>query len=658
MEASLAQLSILTLSVLLVLGISVFAYYYSLKKDKVWFYGYTMLLIVLVQWMSDSGAFLTYHDFFIHLASTILFPSVIFCLLVVYVLEGSKNARQLFYLLLLGELGYFLSVALLAGLNNSPSYIDFGMPWFRNHFFSTLAIVIDYGVLFLSWPLIHNSKYKLPLWLKVWLVCWLMFVTDTLVFSLGTFWGQTSLEDIITTGLILRSILSLIVAPAITVYLGSISRQNKQDLSYRHWGELISPEEQEVALRISSQKIDELEKAKAKLQQKNIDFENQSTAMLNLLEDVETEKSKLESLNNRFNLAKNSAHIGIWEWDVPNNILTWDDEMYKLYGINKENFSGAYDAWQSGLHPEDKEVGNLAIQQALNGEKDFDLTFRVLLPNKSTRYLKAFAEVERDVNNKPIKMVGVNFDVTHDKEVDRMKTEFISLASHQLRTPISAIKWFSGMLLEGDAGNMNQEQLDFVKNIADSNERMVKLVNSLLNISRIESGRLMISPTPTNLGDLINSITKEVDSEIKTKNQQLNISLEPNLPIINIDPSLISEVYLNLISNAIKYSPINSPIKVTAYPKENFIISQVTDNGCGIPGKDQSRIFEKFFRTDKSVKVSTDGNGLGLYLVKAIVESSGGKIWFESEEDKGTSFFFSLPLSGSPAKAGEVTLNK
>jgi signal transduction histidine kinase len=213
------------------------------------------------------------------------------------------------------------------------------------------------------------------------------------------------------------------------------------------------------------------------------------------------------------------------------------------------------------------------------------------------------------------------------------------------------MKWFLEMLVNGDLGPMEEKQKSVVTDVYNSNERIIMLVNDLLDVSRMESGKVVLEPTPTNLIDFLKSMLPEVAQNFTKRKQTFDFEKPESLPRISIDPKLIWQALSNLLTNASKYTPDGGRVILKLTLESQDILIQVSDNGYGIPEFQKSRIFEKFFRADNTSKM--EGTGLGLYIVKEIIEASGGKIWFESTEGKGTTFSVTLPLSGS--KANKIT---
>lgn len=484
------------------------------------------------------------------------------------------------------------------------------------------------------------------------------------------------------------------------------------------------------------------------------------------------QQERLELLATRFTFATKSAKIGIWEWDIINNRLTWDDQMYALYGIKREQFGGAYDAWQAGLHPDDKKSGDNAIQQALAGEKEFDITFRVIWSDKSVHYIKAYGAVEKDEKGVPQRMVGVNWDVTIDKiaeaklkqfeavirdtdyavisktldgtvtgwnagaqklygytpeemigksinaivpaehddlkkllqkvsaderipsyatmrkrkdgslvdvslvispihaddgsivgasvvarditkekMIDKEKTEFVSLASHQLRTPLTGIKWATELLLK-KREMLPREMQEYIDRIHESEERMVSLVNGLLNTSRLDSGTLIVAPKLASITALLAAYLRDF-SLVTEKKKITVVSHLPSKDIsMQIDQEVFGVIIENLLSNALKYTPEHGTVQLDLIQERGKVRLSITDSGIGIPKNQQSKIFEKFFRADNAKALPVEGTGLGLHLTKAMVDMAGGELSFTSKEGKGTTFTVSFPEEGMSEKAG------
>ena len=270
---------------------------------------------------------------------------------------------------------------------------------------------------------------------------------------------------------------------------------------------------------------------------------------------------------------------------------------------------------------------------------------------------------------------GVAQDVSTHLELRQAKTDFVTLASHQLRTPLSIIKWYVDFLVSGDAGRVNAEQKKYLEEVYASNERLIELVNALLDVSRIDVGTFSIEPEPTDVIEKAETALKKFASIIKEKKIKL-IKKYDEFPKINLDPRLTKIVFENLISNAVKYTKVGGVVSVVIKKTSKDIYIKISDTGCGIPREEHPKIFKKLFRGYSAKKIEAVGTGLGLYIVQAVIVKSGGKIWFESpsldlflkdglknakipvsKRNKGTTFHITIPLKGMKSKHGTKKLS-
>ncbi len=372
-----------------------------------------------------------------------------------------------------------------------------------------------------------------------------------------------------------------------------------------------------------------------------------------------------DQANARFYLATSAASIGVWEWKIGPHELVWDDQMFQLYGVSRELTPDVFDIWQKAICHEDAKYNEDAIQEALKGRKEYDVVYRVIWPNGQTHFLKSRAKVIRDKHGKPIQMIGVIWDITKEKLIDLEKTEFVSLASHQLKTPLTAISWYAEILLK-QKQDLKSDQLKYITEIATGNHRMIELVNALLNVSRLELGTVSIEPKSVDLSEVFSSIEDEFSHKIKHTKQTLSISIDSKIPNIYTDEQLFRIVVQNLISNAVKYSPekakivvkvgFSKPSKTSKAPASRGIVVSVQDNGYGIPEDAQARIFEKLYRAENIKTLNTDGTGLGLYMSKLLAEALHGKLWFDSKVGNGTTFYLRIPISANIHRAGSKSL--
>jgi len=251
------------------------------------------------------------------------------------------------------------------------------------------------------------------------------------------------------------------------------------------------------------------------------------------------------------------------------------------------------------------------------------------------------------------------------KELDQLKTEFISVASHQLRTPLSAIKWSLKMLMDKDAGPLTKQQVEMLSKSYQSNERMIVLINDLLDVSRIEENRFSYTFVEESADPILRELIDEMQHTAQEKRITLRYDPGPQpYPVNRLDAQKIHLALQNLLDNALKYTPVGGTITLRLRTEGEEAVVSVQDSGVGIPVHQQTHVFSKFFRGDNVIRMQTEGTGLGLFIAHSIVQKHHGRIWFESHEGKGTTFYISLPVVGhrsqkvSPTESFDQMLQK
>ena len=236
-------------------------------------------------------------------------------------------------------------------------------------------------------------------------------------------------------------------------------------------------------------------------------------------------------------------------------------------------------------------------------------------------------------------------DVTAEREAMQMKNEFVSTVSHELRTPLTSIKGYIDLILDGEAGEVNEIQQEFLSIVKENSDRLVELINDMLDISRIESGRIVLKVQPLDIAERVCGAVNTFKAVLDQQGRSIHVDVPDELPKAAGDPDRVGQVLINFISNAIKYSPEGGDVYVSADFEDDRVKVGIRDEGIGIAPEDQARLFTKFYRVDSSLTREIGGTGLGLSICKSIIELLGGEVGVDSEQGKGSTFWFTLPLA-------------
>ena len=369
--------------------------------------------------------------------------------------------------------------------------------------------------------------------------------------------------------------------------------------------------------------------------------------------EIESRESKL-----RLSLATQAGGVGVWDYDIVANVLTWDDQMFGLYGVKREDFSNEYEAWVNGVHEADRERGDKEIELAIRGEKEFNTEFRVQHPNGRVRIIRALAKVIRDEEGNALRMIGTNWDITREKETlkqieeakeqaekaSKAKSEFLANMSHEIRTPLNSVIGFTDLLKNTRLSSVQQQ---YVNNVNVSGHLLLGIINDILDFSKIEAGMLELDVIKADILQLLENSIDIVKFTAEDKGLELILDIDPFMPrFANIDPVRVKQVLTNLLGNAVKFTKkgeVELKVGFQALDGEQGKLSfSVRDTGIGIGEAQKENLFRAFSQADSSTTRKYGGTGLGLIISQKIAEKMGSRINFDSTLDAGTTFFFDI----------------
>ena len=342
----------------------------------------------------------------------------------------------------------------------------------------------------------------------------------------------------------------------------------------------------------------------------------------------------------RFQLAARATNDVIWDLNLATGYIWRNEGMSTLFG----HAQGVpqVEAWEELLHSDEREAVRGRLQKFLDSDRETWTDEYRFRRGDGTYAWVLDRGIAVRVNGKAVRMIGSMIDITERKEAERMKSDFVSFVSHQLRTPIAGMNWM--LELAAEAENLPAQARDYIADARESAARLSTLVNDLLDVARLESGRTMMARTPVRLDELTRSVLREMQTVVDEKRHTLTFETSDTAPALG-DEQMLRQVVANLLSNAIKYTPDGGHIGVRLTQRKELVEWSVTDDGMGIPRAAQARLFEKFYRADNAISKEAEGTGLGLHLVRLVVEQTGGQIWCDSEEGAGARFTFTLPIA-------------
>ncbi len=391
--------------------------------------------------------------------------------------------------------------------------------------------------------------------------------------------------------------------------------------------------------------------------------------------DRKKAEAELQESKERLEAAASAGIVGIWDWDIPADRLVWDQVMYRLYGIREGQFGGAYAAWTAALHAEDRARVEADIQAALRGEREYAPEFRVVWPDGSVHYLKAASRTSFDEQGRPVRMVGVNYDVTAQKTVEQTlerrvaerttdldrarqaaeaanvaKSAFLANMSHEIRTPLNAI---TGMAYMIRSGGLNPKQAGQLRKLEDASNHLLAVLNAILELSKIEAGKFDIEDEELRLENIFSGVVSMLHDRAQAKQLRLVIDIPPLPAGLRGDQTRLQQALLNYATNAVKFTAagtVTMRLVLLEDAAESALLRfEVSDTGIGIDAEALPRLFTAFEQADNTMTRKYGGTGLGLAITRKLAQLMGGDAGASSRPGEGSTFWFSVRLKKGQA---------
>ena len=349
----------------------------------------------------------------------------------------------------------------------------------------------------------------------------------------------------------------------------------------------------------------------------------------------------------RYDLVFQATHDILYDLNLLTGKVLWNNELSQQFGYTQGEAADTLEWWTSHIHPDDAlEVERELSEWFASDSNNWQLEYRFKKANGTYRYVLDRGFVIRAADRTPVRIIGTLFDITEQRELDRAKDEFISLVSHQLRTPLTVIRVYGEMFADGLLGSLSATQSEHIGRMTDASIRLIKLVNDILDVSRIEMGNYLIDRQTADLNQVIQACIDAIIPFAKGKGVHITFMPDESCQNVAIDKVMVSQIIDNLLVNAVRYTrPDHGLIKVWCHRDQNDVVLRIHDNGIGIPKAAQKRVFDRFYRAHNAINIEEHGSGLGLYLVKMLVTILEGEIWFESSASAGTTFYVTLPAA-------------